>query len=416
MKQVILIITGFNIFVITAFGQLTIENCQKMAQDNFPLIKQYGLIEKIAEYNLSNADKGYLPQFSLSANAMYANVKSDLLSNFMGDNNLDSKIAYATAGVNQTIWAGGAIKSQKQMVEASTAVEKQNTEVQVYALRDRINQLFFGALLLKEQLIQNEFLQKELQNNFDRVKAYIDGGVANQSDLDEIRVEQLKNNQHRAELNATYNAYCQMLSTMTGDTSIASQTFIKPKMHVNVSSSVNRPELKLFEAQNNYYDSQISYHKSNNLPRIGFSATAGLAKIETDNFNSPSLGLVSAGIGLSWNFGNLYTYKNNIQKLKINKQSVNIQKETFLYNNNLEVTQQLNKLAKLKEQIKSDDEIISLRTGIRKTAEIKVENGTLSVTDLLTKLNEEDLAKQGKILHEIQLLMAIYDLKVLANN
>ncbi len=416
MKRLAILVTIVSHACTAAFGQLTIESCQEMARDNFPLIKQYGLIEKTAGYNISNANKGYLPQFSLSANAMYATIKSDILNSLVYDDNINSKVAYATLGVNQTIWAGGAIKSQKQMVEASTAVEAQNTEVQVYALRNRIDQLFFGALLLNEQLAQNESLQKELQNNYDRVKAYIDGGVANQSDLDEIRVEQLKNTQQRDELKTTCNAYRQMLAAMTGDTAIISQTLMKPDMQMCDATVINRPELKLYEAQGSYYDSQISYYKSNNLPKIGFSATAGLAKIGNDNFNSPSLGLFTAGIGLSWNFGNLYTYKNNIQKLQINKQSVSVQKETFLYNNKLETTQQLNNIAKLKEQIKSDDEIISLRTGIRETAGAKVESGALSISDLLTKLNEEDLAKQNKILHETQLLMAIYKLKDLKNN
>lgn len=417
MKQLAILIIAIFWMSVSAFGQLTIDACQEMARKNFPLIKQYRLIEKTEEYNISNAKKGYLPQGSLSLNGSYADIRSDMLKSFLGSNNLDTKVGYAMASVKQTVWDGGAINAQKDIAKASSDVDKQNVEVQIYALRDRVNQLFFGVLLLKEQLTQNTSLDKELQINYDKIKAYISGGVANSSDLDEVRVEQLKNVQRRDELNATLKAYCAMLSAMTGDANIASQTFVKPEMRLNsLNASVNRPELQLYNVQKNYYDSQIKYYKSNNMPKVGLSMTGAYAKIWNDRFSNPTLGFFMGGIGLSWNFGNLYSYKNNVRKMEINKQYIDIQRETFLYNNNLDATQKLNEIEKFQKQIKSDDEIILLRNSIRKKAEVKITNGTLSVTDLLTKLNDEDLAEQDKILHEIQLLMAFYNYKNLTNN
>ena len=52
-------------------GHITLEECQQKTQDNYPLVRQYDLVEKTKEYNLENAARGYLPQFALSAKASY---------------------------------------------------------------------------------------------------------------------------------------------------------------------------------------------------------------------------------------------------------------------------------------------------------------------------------------------------------
>ena len=67
-----LVIAVITIFIFhSVYAQLHIEECYEKAESNYPLIKQYGLIEKSGMYNLSNIGKGYLPQVQLSAKATY---------------------------------------------------------------------------------------------------------------------------------------------------------------------------------------------------------------------------------------------------------------------------------------------------------------------------------------------------------
>ena len=81
----------------------------------------------------------------------------------------------------------------------------------------------------------------------------------------------------------------------------------------------------------------------------------------------------------------------------------------------MQLTQQDETVCTLREQMKKDDEIIRLRTHIRQAAESKVANGTLSVTEMLRELTRENLARQDKALHEIQLLLTYYQLQHLTN-
>ena len=178
--------------------ELTLEECQQQAREHYPLIKRYGLIEKTKEYNISNANKGYLPQLSLSAKASYQSEVTEIPFDLPGiDIRGMRKDQYqAMLQLDQVVWDGGNIHAQKTVTRAASEADKQKLEVDMYAINERVNQLFFGILLLEEQLNQNQSMQEELQRNYDNVKAYMANGIANQADLDAVKVEQLNTIQH----------------------------------------------------------------------------------------------------------------------------------------------------------------------------------------------------------------------------
>ncbi|MEI6555946.1 MAG: TolC family protein [Paludibacter sp.] len=408
---------------------LTIESCQEKAKANYPLVKQYGLIEQTAKYNISNANKGYLPQVTLSARATYQSDVTqipsslgDVLSKLTGKPFSFPSLAkdqyQAVLEATQVIWDGGVICTQNKITKAGTEVEKQKLEVDLYTLKDRVNQLFFGILLLNEQLKQTEILKNDLQTNYNRLNAYVKNGVAQQSDLDAIKVEQLNVIQRESDLKATIKTYGILLSSLTGLEINDKTELKKPDVDVSVlKADINhRPELSLFNAQNKLYENQKSLIQSGNLPKIGAFVQGGYGQPGLNMFTTGFSPFYIGGVRFSWNISGLYTQKDNLNKIDINKKSVEIQKETFLFNNNLLTKQQQNEIEKLQSTIVNDDEIIRLRESIKKATNAKLENGTASVNDLIRDLNAENQAKQLKSLHEIQLLMNVYQLKNNINN
>jgi hypothetical protein len=123
-----------------------------------------------------------------------------------------------------------------------------------------------------------------------------------------------------------------------------------------------------------------------------------------------------AGVRMSWNFGSLYTLRNDRRLIDNNRRKLETSRDVFLFNTNLQSTQQSSAIQSMRRQMVDDDEIIRLRVNIRKAAEAKVENGTLTVTDMLREITAENLARQTKALHEVQLLMNIWNLKYTLNN
>ena len=424
MKQAFLfyflILSGF--LSLNAQG-LAVETCQEKAKANYPLVKQYGLIEQTAKYNIENANKGYLPQLTLSAKATYQSEVTSIpavLGQKLGISlpSLAKDQYQAVLEATQVIWDGGVISTQNKITKAGAEVEKQKLEVDLYTLKDRVNQLFFGILLLDEQLKQTEILKNDLKTSYDRVAAYKKNGVASQPDLDAIRVEQLNADQRTSDIQNTIKTYCLMLSALT-KLDINEKTELK-KPEIDWSTlknvDVHRPEIGLFDAQGKLYDNQKNLILSANRPKVGAFVQGGYGQPGLNMFTIGFSPFYIGGVRFSWNISNLYSQKANLIKLDLSKKAVDIQKETFLFNNDLVTKQQQNEIEKLQSTVTNDNEIIRLRQNIKNATNARLDNGTASVSDLVRDLNAENQAKQLKSLHEIQLLMNVYQLKNNTNN
>lgn len=422
MKKIIFISFAFFLFSIVKAESISPDSCRKRALNNYPLIKQYGLIEQAREYNLALASKAWLPQVNLAIRASYQSEVTEIpaalgnaISSITGKPfsmpSLSRDQYQAVAEVNQLIWDGGQLSAQKASVRASAEIEKQKTEVELYNLNERINNLYFGILLLREQIIQQQILQKELNANLSKIETLQKNGLVLQADLDAVKVEIISAKQRIYDLHSLQKNYCIILSAFTGLNIQETTVLEKPETESVIPVENNRPELKLFAAQQLYLLSQEKSVYASNLPKIGAFVQGGYGRPGLNMFTTTFSPFYIGGIRLSWNLSSFYSAKANLGKINISRSNIDILRETFLFNNQLSINQHQTEIEKLKEHLKTDDEIIALRANIRKTAESKLANGTITVTDLIREINAEHFARQQKALHEIQLCMAVYQLK-----
>lgn len=421
-KQIVLGIITLWVSIPVWGREITIEECYRKAQANYPLIKQYDLIEKSREYSVSNANKGYLPQISFSAKASYQSDVTKLPFDFsrLGISGVEiptlSKDQYgATVDITQTIWDGGATRSRKDDIRMSAEVEKKNTEVALYKINERVNQIFFGILLADAQIRQNKLYQEELERNYRQIESYIANGVGNQSDLDAVKINRLKAEQSRIQFVSTRKAYVEMLSRLVGEPIGEDVEFVKPAV-LRAGGEVNRPELQLYDSQIRHLQVKDKEIVSGLMPKFGLFFTGGYGKPGLNMLEDDFAAYYVVGVKLSWNMGNFYTRRNSKRQLRDNVRAVELQRETFLFNLDLDMTQKNNEIEKYVKQLRYDDEIIALRNSVKEASVAKVANGTLSGTDFMRDVNAEQLAVQDKIFHEIELLLAMYDLKYITNN
>ncbi|OUO23899.1 transporter [Bacteroides sp. An322] len=405
------------------FAQLSIEACYEKARANYPLIKQYGLIEKTKEYNLSNAAKGYLPQVTFSAQATYQSDVTEIPIDLDAIGLTGVKIPSVSQdqykmelALNQTLWDGGAIRSERKTLRTQAEVDQRDMDVSMYTINERVNQLYFGVLLAEAQLEQNKVLQAELRRSCEQVSSYIKNGIAQQSDLDAIRVDLLKAKQTEAQFEHTKRAYREMLSRLIGEEIGEETRLVKPEAVRPLTKENNRPELELYQAQIRNLRAQDSRITAGMMPKLGLFVTGGYGKPGLDMFEDNFKAYYLAGVRLSWNLGSLYTRKNDRRKIQTGIRSIETQRETFLFNTSLDVAQRNATIDKYIDQLKYDDEIIALRGSVKRASEAKMANGTLSGTDLTRDIHAEQSAIQDKILHEMELLQAIYNLKYVTNN
>lgn len=391
----------------------SLNEARSMARNNYPAIRQYRMIEQSRDFTLDNVMKGWLPQVSISAGAYgFTDIlKSDQRMEQMGMD-MNNFMANASVMIKQSVYDGGQIAARKKVVWAESQVQKQQLDVSMYAINEQVDQLFFGILLLDEQLKQNALLQKDLATSEQTIRSMMIGGIANQTDLDAILVERLKAEQQNESLLASRQSYLRMLGVFVGkDLSAAAETLEKPAQGY-VRANVNRPELKYYASQNLLLDAQRKQLNTQLRPTVGIFGMGMVHSKMSDMLNN---GMMVAGVSVSWNIGALYTRKNDIRKIEVQRQINDSQREVFLFNNRLQNEEANGAIASLKRQIEKDEEIVRLRENIRGKSDRKVELGTKSVNELVSDINAVSLARAQKAMHEIQLLKEIYRQKNINN-
>lgn len=401
---------------VQMYGQLNLEQCRDLARANYPAIRRYGVIEKTREYTRSVASTGYMPRLSLSGKVSYQSDVTAIPIELPGiDIPTLSKDQYqAVLELNQTIWDGGTIRAQRSQTDADAAVEAGKLEIELYQLDQQVDQLFFGALLIQARLEQNSLLQEILSNNYEQIKAYVYNGLANQSDLDVVRVEQLKASQDAAGLEVTARAYCDMLSWLTGRQITDVDNLAIPSLEEFSGKPFQmgiRPEQMLLDRQQIQLDISRRQIQAGVMPQIGLFVQGGYGRPGLDMFKDSFEPFYVAGIRFNWNISNLYTYKKQNRLVDLNQDRLAIQQDVLQYNIRLEQIQYERELEKWQRLMSGDDEMIRLRTSIRKSAEAKVANGTLAVNELLREVLAEDMARRDKALHHIECVRALYQLK-----
>jgi len=403
----------FLAIINTAQAQtLTIEQSYQLAVDNYPLIKQYELIEKSKEYTLSNANKGYLPQISITAIEGY--VFGDLPGFVSGGDKSQFKLI-GLGQINQTVWDGGATKTQKKIIEASSNLDKASVQVSLNELHSRVNQLYFGILLIDEQLKQLEVQNTILANNIDRVKKLHENGLTYKTDVDEMKVEQLNLNRQKKDLQYTQKGYQTMLSYLIGK-NINQTKLEKPINTATLDNTINRPEQARFESQRNLITAQSDMQKVSLMPKVGLlGAGVVLAPgISPGSDKATTIGV--AGLSVGWDIKGLYKNSNEKELTKLELNKVAVQEETFLFNTKLQMTQKTADIERQNAILKDDDEIVKLRQTIREGYQLKYDTGAGPLIDLLNATEKEGNARTEKALDEIQLLMSIYDYQTIKGN
>jgi outer membrane protein TolC len=397
--------------------QLSIDSCYVYAKTNYPLIKQQELILKTKEYTLDNATKGYLPQIGINGQATYQSDVTQIPVSLPGMNVPTlSKDQYKIYGeINQPLTDVLVINQQKKLINDSYAMEQEKLEVELYKLKERVNQLYFGVLLIDAQLQQAELLKKDIQRAIDKTSAALENGTALKSSVNLLKAELLKAEQRSIELKTNRKGYVDMLAVFINKKINEQTTFQQPAVKGNVLT-INRPELKLFDAQKNTFTAQNKLITAKNVPRLSLFFQSGYGKPALNMLNPDFDFYYMGGIRLNWNLSAFYTFKKDKKIIFINQDLVEVQRQVFLFNTQLSLTQQQTELNKLEELIKSDGEILALRTSIKTTANAQLENGTITMNDYVSYVNAEDQAKQNKLTHQIQLLMTQYAAQTIAGN
>ncbi len=407
-------------------AQVTLEECVTLAQDNYPLIRKYDLLEQTREVNLSDIHKSWLPQINVYGQGTVQNETpsfpqslADIISRTGTTlSGLDEWQYKVGADISQNIWDGGESKTKRKIERAEDAERKAAMDVRLYAIRERVEELYFGILLMDEQIEQTRNMQALLQSNLDKLRAMRKNGTAMQSDVDMVEAQYLSGKQQLIQAESASESYRKVLELFTGR-SLVGQELVRPDASIPHDLTPDRPELKQFEARLLANEAKTASITANTMPKIGLFAQAYYGYPGFDYFASmmnrdPSFNIL-AGVKVSWNIGAFYHTKNDRRKLRLASDHIAVERDVFLFNTRLKTRSQLDRIDELKAVMEENGRIVRLRENVRKAAESQLDNGVIDATALLTKLTDEKQARLNASYHEIRLLQSIYQLKYTLN-
>lgn len=415
---------GLALIAVQALGcqAQTLDECRHLARAHHPAIRQYDLIAQTEQYNLSNAARAWIPQLSMSAQATYQSATPtypDMLANLLAAQGVDMagirndqyKIAL---DLNQNIWDGGQSKANRVAVQAEADEQRRTTDVDLYALEERVEDLYFGILLLDERIGQTEAKIALLQSNFDKVRTYCRNGVAMQTDADALEAELLTARQTLQQAEVSRASYRQMLELFIGQP-LVDERLPKPVITEPQSLTSARPELALFEAKANRLSAREKAVTSTVMPRFNLFAQGYYGYPGMDLFKSMITADWTlngmAGVRMQWNISAFYTKGNTLKSLRTAGEQIGVQKDIFLFNTQLQTTQTEGEINRLRHAMQDDGRIVELRRSVRMAAESQLANGVIDMTDLLQKITDETTAILNRNQHEIELLQATCRLK-----
>lgn len=388
--------------------KLSLAEACDLSQKNYPAVKQKDLVKQTAAISVENLQKGFLPQFSFSGQATYQSDVTKVPVSLPGLSiESPSKDQYKlVADVSQLIYDGGMTKEQKALQQLNATVEDQKVEVELYKLRERINQLYLSILYLDEQLKQVDLVKDDIQTGIKRLEAQVQNGVAFKSNLNMLKAELLKTEQRSIEVKTSKKGLVDALSLFIGQELDEQVQLEKPVSAAVAADEIVRPELKLYSGQQKLIGQQEKLITAKNLPKASLFVQGGYGRPGLNMLLNEFDFFYIGGIRFNWSLGGLYTKKKEKEQVNINKKMVEVQKETFLLNTNSLLKQQQAEIDKLQRLVTSDNEIISLRKSVTEAAKAQLENGVITANDFLKEVNAEDQARQTLITHQVQLLQA----------
>jgi outer membrane protein TolC len=391
-----------------AWGQdtVTLDQCYERAEANYPLIQNRGLLEKTKKFSVDNAAKGYLPQINIGGHATYQSEVTQIPVELPGVEPL-SRNQYRIYGeVSQAIYHGGTVGLRKMVEESEAVVEEKELEVELYQIRSRVNELYFGILLLQEQIAQAGLGRNDILSALRKTEALIANGAAIPSSADVLRAELLRVDQQVLDMESIAESYRKTLGLFINESIDEKTVLEKPTYDEGIALEVVRPELRLLDAQQRILSGRKSLSIAARRPRLDLFILAGYGRAGLNMLENRFSFYYMGGIRFSWHLSGYYTIGREKQIFDLRQQMVDVRREAFLFNTRLSQDQHYAEIRRLEKLVAIDDEIITLRKKVKETAGVQLEEGVITSTDFVREVNAEDQARQARVLHETQWLLA----------
>jgi outer membrane protein TolC len=391
---------------VFAQNSLSLQDCYRRAESHAAVSQNPQLFGKITDLRLQNIDASRLPAVQWNAKTTWQNEVFGLPVKLPGaDFTVPRYNVQTNLEASYLLYDGGLADAKKTAEQAKLAVDRQSVVVELNKLKDQVNQLFFGALLLQEQAKWLEVTSTDLTAKAAQLEAGVRHGVVLESDLKKVQVEQLKIRSAIAAVRSDRRALLAVLGSLTAQELNDDTQLEIPDSGFRIpDSGLRRPELALFDLQKQQVLAASGVVDANWKPKVSAFVQTGIGYPDPLNFFDEEISpYVIGGLQFSWKILDWKQASREREQLAVQSQLIENQKKTFEQTIHHQEGKFLEDIYKITNQLAADEEIARLQAEILTQLSFQLENGVITATDYLMQSNAELQARLNAETRRVQL-------------
>jgi outer membrane protein TolC len=405
MKYLLFIVGVCLVIPTWAQKQISLDECLENAQRHHPIFAQKELNTEESVIQLEQYKKDLLPQINLSGKATY---QSEVISLPIDMPMLDipelSKDQYRMdLQINQAIYRGGLYQKQKDLEEINKLLDQLEVDKDLYLVKNDVKELFMAIILLDEQKKVVDSYFKRINSKKEEMEAMVEEGVALESNLDRLNIEEIKAHQQLDEISIKRKALIENLELLTA-----------MDLSGNIELMVFPPQIQETKQQRLEYQlmtqsqEQIEFSKQlidvQKYPKLFAFAQGGYGRPGFNYLSDQFSEFWMVGVQLQWKIFNWNKYNNDKKIMDIKIQMIDTQKQNFERNIEMALNQMRSDISSWESLLKKDPEIIRLRKKVADNAAHQLNEGVITTSAYIDEMQNLSQSELEMKIHEVQLI------------
>ena len=380
-------------------------------QSDYPVAEKIEIQRRITEFNLKIRQSGLYPNIMVNASTSYQSDVTEVPFAAPGTTPPTfSKDHYNfSVDITQPIFDGGRVNALKKIEQKTEEVGLASIEIELHKIRTQVDQVFFGILLLKKQILSLNLLIEDIESQLKLVTARVENGILLPGNELSLKAELLKVTQQHLETSESLKSGYQILGELVGVDLASEPELIVTNTELGDESgwdAKSRAEYRLLDSRKDILENQKGLLDTDKLPVLSAFAKTAYGRPGLNAFDDDLQLFWVVGFKAQWNFRNWRNSEKRKEVLSLEQKNIEADEDAFRRQLNSSLMQTKNRIKVLEQQIQLDKEVLELREQVVVEKKSLLDEGVITSTEWLIELNEEHRARLNLEIHEVQLAQA----------
>ena len=388
---------------------------QRAARDADARARELALLTSQADLRVRNIDVERLPSVSALGQSQY---QSDVPTAPFTLPNGEPAFAPPHFTYDASLRADerlfdASIDARRALVRADAGESQSRVRTALFALRQEVNEAFFAAALLQEQLGAVAASIDDLDARLRETAARVREGTALAGEAAAVEATLLRSRQQADELRASRAAALARLSRLAGAPVAADAQIALPDLtaavagaRASLDAQRARPEYDQFDRARDRVARQQDVAAAADRPQLSAFGRVGYGRPGLNFISDRAETYALGGVQLQWKAWTWGASSREREALAIQREIVAAEEAAFTSGVRRAIETDLASIDRLRAALASDDRIVELRDAIDRAARARLREGATTAADYVDRQTELVTAEFDRARHRVELAAA----------